>query len=409
MSDKRTYFIVDDDRVFIKLLTKFLSSESVAIVSSTTSSDALKEIIRKQPDCLILDIMMPGIDGFDLCKQVRAEANLNNTKIVMVSGKAYEIDRKRAFDVGADGYIVKPIQPEKIADQIRRIVDDRIEMTFWGVRGTLPVPGAESIRYGGNTSCVSLEFPKGGLFIFDAGTGIKSLSDHLEGENRHQVEAKIFISHPHWDHINALPFFTPLYRQGNVFEIMGPAHGDISIRELIAGQMDGVYFPIEIKEFGATVAFKDLKEGAFSIDGIQVQTILLNHPGHCLGYRIDYKDRSICYITDNELFPKTNRFYNSAYIKKLTDFILETDALIADCTYAEEEYTNRIRWGHSATTEVVRLAHKAKVDNLYMFHHDPGQTDTTIEAKGQQAQSLLTELKSTTRCIIPKEKEHFMV
>jgi phosphoribosyl 1,2-cyclic phosphodiesterase len=311
--------------------------------------------------------------------------------------------------MGADGYIFKPVQPKKIAHQIRRIVDDHIEMTFWGVRGTLPVPGEESIRYGGNTSCVSLEFPKGGLFIFDAGTGIKSLSDHLESENQNQVEAKIFISHPHWDHINALPFFMPLYRQGNEFEIMGPAHGDISIRELIAGQMDGVYFPIEIKEFGALVAFKDLKEGGFSIDGIQVQTILLNHPGHCLGYRIDYKDRSICYITDNELFPKTSRFYNSAYIQKLTEFISETDALIADCTYAEEEYTNHIRWGHSSITEVVHLAHQAKVGSLFMFHHDPSQTDATIEAKGEQAQARLKQLKSTTRCILPKEKEHFMV
>ncbi len=409
MSDKQTYFIVDDDRVFIKLLTKYLASESVTIVSSDTSSDALNEIIRRQPDCLILDIMMPGIDGFDLCKQARAEPVLDNTKIVMVSGKAYEIDRKRAFDMGADGYILKPVQPEKIADQIHRIVDDRIEMTFWGVRGTLPVPGEESIRYGGNTSCVSLEFPKGGLFIFDAGTGIKTLSDHLETENRYQVEAKIFISHPHWDHINALPFFTPLYMQGNEFEIMGPAHGDISIRELIAGQMDGVYFPIEIKEFGATVSFKDLKEGAFSIDGIEVQTILLNHPGHCLGYRIDYEDRSICYVTDNELFPETSQFYNSAYIKKLTEFISKTDALITDCTYAEGEYANRIRWGHSSITEVVHLAHKAQVGNLFMFHHDPSQTDTSIDAKGKQAQSLLEELNSTTRCLIPKEKEHFMV
>ena len=321
MSDKQTYFIVDDDRVFIKLLTKYLASESVTVESSTSSSDALHEIRKRKPDCLILDIMMPGIDGLDLCKQVRAESGLDNTKIVIVSGKTYEIDRKRAFDMGADGYIVKPVQPEKIADQIHRIVDDRIELTFWGVRGTLPVPGEESIRYGGNTSCVSLEFPKGGLFIFDAGTGIKSLSDYLEAENRYQVEAKIFISHPHWDHINALPFFAPLYRQGNEFEIMGPAHGDISIRELIAGQMDGVYFPIEIKEFGATVSFKDLKEGALSVDGVEVQTILLNHPGHCLGYRVDYKDRSICYITDNELFPKSSRFYNSAYIKKLTDSI----------------------------------------------------------------------------------------
>jgi phosphoribosyl 1,2-cyclic phosphodiesterase/CheY-like chemotaxis protein len=409
MHEKRTYFIVDDDRVFIKLLTKYLASDLLTIGSSTTSAGALQEIRRLKPECLILDIMMPGIDGLELCRRVRAEPGLTDTKIVVVSGKIYEIDRKRALDMGADGYIAKPVAPDKIAEQIRRIVEDRVELTFWGIRGTLPVPGQETIRYGGNTSCVSLEFPKGGLFIFDAGTGIKSLSDHLQSQNRSQIEAKIFISHPHWDHINALPFFTPLYKQGNEFEIMGPAHGDISIRELISGQMDGVYFPIEIKEFGATVSFQNLKEGHFSIDGIKVQTILLNHPGHCLGYRIDYKERSICYITDNELFPKSSRFYNSDFINKLTAFIRNTDALIADCTYAEEEYVQKIRWGHSSATEVTHLAHRAGVGTLYMFHHDPGQTDTAIDAKNHQARALLKELKSSTVCIAPIERQHFMV
>ncbi len=409
MHEKRTYFIVDDDRIFIKFLTKYLASEFLTIASRTTSSGALQEIKHLKPDCLILDIMMPDIDGFELCKQVKAEPSLVNTKIVVVSGKTYEIDRKRAFDMGADGYIVKPVAPDKIVGQIQRIVEDRVEMTFWGVRGTLPVPGKETIRYGGNTSCVSLEFPKGSLFIFDAGTGIKSLSDHLETQKRSQTEAKIFISHPHWDHINALPFFTPLYKQGNEFEIMGPAHGDISIRELISGQMDGVYFPIEIKEFGATVSFQNLKEGIVSIDGIKVQTILLNHPGHCLGYRIDYKDRSICYITDNELFPKSSRFYNNDYIKKLTAFIRNTDALITDCTYSEEEYAQKVRWGHSSITEVIHLAHRAKVGTLYMFHHDLGQTDTAIDTKNDQAQVLLKELKSSTVCVTPMEKQQFMV
>jgi len=409
MHEKRTCFIVDDDRVFIKLLTRFLESDLLTITFSTTSSGALEKIKRLKPDCLILDIMMPDIDGLELCRQVRAEPVLDNTKIIVVSGKAYEIDRKRAFDMGADGYIVKPVVPAEIAEQVQRIMEDRIDMTFWGIRGTLPVPGQKTIRYGGNTSCVSLEFPKGSLFIFDAGTGIKSLSDHLETQNRSQIEAKIFISHPHWDHINALPFFTPLYKQGNEFEIMGPAHGDISIRELISGQMDGVYFPIEIKEFGATVSFQDLKEGVLSIAGIKVQTVLLNHPGHCLGYRVDYKDRSICYITDNELFPKSSRFYNSAYIKKLITFIRNTDALITDCTYSEEEYNQKVRWGHSSITEVIHLAHRAKVGTLYMFHHDPAQTDASIDEKKDQAQTLLNTLNSSTVCITPMEKQHFMV
>jgi len=409
MAKHTKYFIIDDDRIFIQFLTKYLASEDNTIVSSTSSEDAVEKIETHRPDCLILDIMMPGIDGLELCKRLRTDPALDAMKIVIVSGKTYEFDRKRAFDFGADGYITKPVDPQHIAGQIRRIVDDRIEMIFWGVRGTLPVPGKKAVFYGGNTSCISLEFPKGNLFIFDAGTGIKSLSDQLMSENRHYIEAKIFISHPHWDHINAMPFFTPMYIQGNEFKIYGPSHGDITVRELISGQMDGVYFPIKIKEFGATVSFHDLKEEQLEIDGIRIRTILLNHPGHCLGYRVDYKDRSICYITDNELFPKTSRFYNQAYVDKLADFISGTDALVTDCTFNDEEYDGKMCWGHSPVTEVARIASQANVGSLYMIHHDPDQSDNDIEVKHGKAESILKEWGSPTRCIAPREKQRFSI
>ncbi len=158
--------------------------------------------------------------------------------------------------------------------------DDQIKLRFWGVHGTLPVPGKNTVKYGGNTSCISLEFPGGKLFIFDAGTGIKVLSDYLTANKVRPVSTKIFISHPHWDHINALPFFVPLYMQGNNFEIYGPSQGNISMKKLISRQMDGIYFPIKFKEFGANIHFRDLKEEEFKVDGINIKTMLLNHPGH---------------------------------------------------------------------------------------------------------------------------------
>ncbi len=409
MDKKTKYFIVDDDRIFIKLLTKYLESDILSVYSNTSSTDAIQEILQIMPDCLILDIMMPGINGLELCKKIRSNQSLKDMKIVIVSGKTYEVDRKQAFDAGADGYIVKPVELEKIADQIHRIVEDRIELIFWGIRGTLPVPGEKAIRYGGNTSCITVEFPKGNLFIFDAGTGIKSLSDHLMAENRHKIKAKIFISHPHWDHINALPFFAPLYRQGNEFEIIGPPHGDISIRELISGQMNGVYFPINIKDFGSTVSFRDVKEETFSIEETTVKTLLLNHPGNCLGYRIDYKGRSICYITDNELFPETSKQYNSAYIDKLKTFLHLADTLIADSTYTDEEYENKVGWGHSPITEVVKLADRAHVKTLYLFHHDPDQSDDVIDKKYRKAKDLLKKWRSSTTCVAAREKQRFYV
>jgi phosphoribosyl 1,2-cyclic phosphodiesterase len=223
------------------------------------------------------------------------------------------------------------------------------------------------------------------------------------------LDAQIFISHPHWDHINALPFFSPLYVQGNEFEICGPSHGDFTMRQLIFGQMDGVHFPIKMREFSARVYYRDLMEEEFEVDGIFVKTMLLNHPGHCLGYRVEYKNKSICYITDNELYPKSSQFYNDKYVKKLTTFIKNTDALITDCTYSNQEYKSKISWGHSSIGQVVELAHRAGVRKLYLFHHDPSQTDKDIDQKLATAKSLLKKKKSKTRCIAPKEKQRFLL
>lgn len=405
MAKTLQFFIVDDDQISIKLLSKILEKESHIVSHNTSSTSALTEIIEQVPDCVILDMMMPEMDGLELIKRLRAEPDLDATKIMVVSSKSYEFDRKRAFSFGADGYITKPINTKKIVDQLHRVIQDRIELTFWGVHGTLPAPGKQTTKYGGNTSCVSLEFAKGSLFIFDAGTGIKALSDYLVAENRPLVGAKIFISHPHWDHINAIPFFVPLYTQGNEIEIFGPSHGDTSMRELISGQMDGVYFPINIKEFSAMVTFRDLKEEEFEINGIKVKTMLLNHPGHCLGYRVEYKDKSVCYVTDNELYPKSNQFYNKFYLDQLVDFVAGTDILITDCTYTDKEYEAKIGWGHSAVSQVVDLAVHAKVKTLYLFHHDPDQKDADIDAKLKTARAMLKKRKTSTRCEAPREKQ----
>jgi phosphoribosyl 1,2-cyclic phosphodiesterase len=286
---------------------------------------------------------------------------------------------------------------------------DKILVGFWGVRGTLPVPGEQSVIYGGNTSCISIEFPRGSFLVFDAGTGIKVLSDRLMARQDAPREMKIFISHPHWDHINALPFFVPLYVQGNDIEIWGSSHGDITMEEMISGQMDGIHFPINTKEFSARVQFRELKEEQVDIDGITIQTMLLNHPGHCLGYRISYRERSICYITDNELFPEGNPYYNEFYVEQLTEFISGADMLITDSTYTNEEYPAKIGWGHSSIDQVVKLADRANVKSLFLFHHDPGQTDRDIAAKLETANDMLREMGSATKCIVPREKQIFSI
>jgi len=411
MNDQKKYhfYVIDDDEVSAKAIAGLLSVYGHKIDVTSNSALVYDKILESKPDCVICDLMMPEVDGLNLCKQIRETPELDGVRFIMVSTKIYEFDQKRAFDFGADGYILKPLDTDTFGDRVNKILNDQITMTFWGVRGTLPVPGETTLKYGGNTSCVSLEFPRDQFFIFDGGSGIKKLGDALISERRNRLRARIFISHPHWDHINAIPFFTPLYVPGNEFEILGANHGDKTTRELISTQMDGVYFPITVKEFGARVYFRDLPEGSVTIDGINVETMLLSHPGKCLGYRVNYNGRSICYITDNEMFPETSDFYSPHYEKKLADFCHKADALITDTTYSDEEYKTKIGWGHSCISKVTQIADIAKVKHLYLYHHDPDQTDLDIDQKHEMAAKALSDRNSQVNLNCPSEGQSFKI
>ncbi|NQV82743.1 MAG: response regulator [Rhodospirillales bacterium] len=406
---KTSFYIVDDDPIVVKLMEALLKDAGFSVTTSTDSSEAIHDIARKKPDCVIGDLMMPEVDGLMLCKQVLGHKDLKNTKFIVVSAKAYEFDLKRSYEFGAHGFIRKPINPETFTDKINRILDDHIDMTFWGVRGTLPVSGRKTLKYGGNTSCMTLEFPRQQFFIFDCGSGIKNLGNWFMAQNRRGINAKIFISHPHWDHINAIPFFTPLYIQGNEFEVLGANQGDITMRHIVSAQMESVYFPITLAQFASRVYFHDLEEENLVVSNIDVQTKLLSHPGKCLGYRVNYNGRSVCYITDNEMYVETSPFYDPHYEKRLAEFVEGADVLITDTTYTDEEYMTKEGWGHSCISKVVNLADTAKVKQLFLFHHDPDQNDDAIDAKLETPQAMLKARKSKTKCLAPHEGQSFKV
>jgi phosphoribosyl 1,2-cyclic phosphodiesterase len=401
--------IVDDSAIQADIARALLEKAGHTVVVYRSGADALKDLPAARPDCILMDIMMPGLDGYELCRRLRAMEALAATKLVMMSTKAYPFDRARAFAIGADGYFVKPLQPATFIAELERLVADTLVMTFWGVRGTMPVSRVDAARYGGNTSCVSLSFPDGRLFIFDAGTGIKALSDALMAAKRTRLDAKILITHPHWDHINAIPFFVPFYVQGNQFEICGPAHGDIGVRELVSEQMNGVFFPVTVHEFAASISYRDLTQGDFDIGGVKVRTMLLSHPGNCLGYRLEHGGRSFCYITDNELFPPDSEFYCAEYVERLADFVRAADVLITDCTYLDEEYPRKTRWGHSTPSQVADLAERAQPKTLYLFHHDPDQSDAAVDAKLAQVRERLMANGSVTQVIAPEQLAEFEV
>jgi phosphoribosyl 1,2-cyclic phosphodiesterase/ActR/RegA family two-component response regulator len=407
MGKPLSIYIVDDSAVQTEIAKALLEKAGHAVITNRSSADALRDIPARRPDCVLMDIMMPEIDGYELCRRLRAMPGLAHTTLLVMSTKAYPFERKRALELGANGYFTKPLHPASFASQLERLVAGAVTMTFWGVRGTLPISRKDAMRYGGATSCMSLDFPDGRLFIFDAGSGIKALGDALTAARRTRIDGKILISHPHWDHINALPFFAPFYVQGNQFEICGASHGDITTRDLISAQMDGVYFPVTVREFAADVIYRDLGEGEFEIGGITVKTMLLRHPGNCLGFRLEHAGRSICYVTDNELYDPGSEFYSDEYVERLAAFARNADALITDCCYTDEAYARKTNWGHSSVSQVADLAWRARPRTLYLIHHDPDDNDDVIDAKLARVRELLAARGAAINVLAPAEREEF--
>jgi phosphoribosyl 1,2-cyclic phosphodiesterase/ActR/RegA family two-component response regulator len=409
MQKKLHFFIIDDDQATVNIYKTLLKKAGHKVSTTTSSLTALEQIIELAPDCVICDLSMPDIDGLDLYQSIRKEENIKQPTFIIVTGKVFEYDHRQALELGVDGYLNKPVNVETFLDEIRAIHEGNMLVHFWGSRGTLPVPGEKTVRFGGNTNCVTLTLGSKYFFIFDAGTGIKELSNHLLKENKFPLSAKIFISHPHYDHINGIPFFVPLYMKGNDFEILGTRHADLGIEKLLGDQMDSVYFPITMKEFGANISFRDLCEETFYIDKLKIQTILLNHPGKCLGYRVQYKNKAFCYITDNELYLEESPHYNQFDVDKLINFIKDADVVVIDATYTDEEYLKKIGWGHSSVSRVIDVADRAKVKLLCLYHHDPDQFDKDIASKLKQAKTLLKRRKSKTRCIASAESTEILI
>ena len=393
--------VVDDSSMALNVAVDQLRKAGHQVEGIFGSEGAYERIRAEKPDVVVSDVMMPGINGFELCQMIRSDEMLTGVRIVMASAKPYDADRNKARRLGADGYIVKPFTVEKFDAILKSL--GTMQLTAWGVRGTLPVPEEGYIAYGGNTSCYSLRFPNNRHLVFDAGTGIKNCGNALVKAAPRNIEVDLFITHPHWDHINAFPFFKPLYIPGNVVRVRGVAQNEVGFEELMVAQMDGVYFPVTVQEFGAQVTFHEIGEQQIALDGISVRSMLLKHPGNCLGYRVDYHGRSFCYITDNELYRADSAFEDEEFFGRLADFCRGANVLVHDCTYFDEEYANKVHWGHSCLGEVCRLAHAAGAERLWIHHHDPDQSDADIARKLEFCVNELERLDSRTEAVLPQE------
>jgi ribonuclease Z len=259
-------------------------------------------------------------------------------------------------------------------------IDNQFIVHFWGVRGSIPCPGPNTVRYGGNTPCIEMQVG-GKRLIFDGGTGLHVLGKSLLRQM--PVEAHIFFTHSHWDHMQGFPFFTPGFVKGNSFHIYGAIAPDGStIEHRLHDQMLHPNFPVPLQIMQANLDFHDVKPPeVIHISDITVETAPLNHPGEAVGYRVNWRGGAAAYITDTEHFPD-----------RIDENVLwlarDADILIYDSTYTDEEYHSpkspRIGWGHSTWQEAVKVAKAANVKTLVIFHHDPAHDDDFLDHIGRQ-------------------------
>jgi phosphoribosyl 1,2-cyclic phosphodiesterase len=278
--------------------------------------------------------------------------------------------------------------------------DTRMTVRFWGVRGSIPSPGPETYRYGGNTACVEVR-AGGELLILDAGSGIRQLGLALNQAGA-PIVGTILISHAHWDHIHGLPFFAPAMAAGNRFKVYGCTGTSPHLRHILAGQMETPYFPVSLNDMPGTLEFDDLPEGLLRVGPLTIRTIRLHHPGMTLAYRIELGPHSLVYATDNEPTPAVNGGEPSLDCE-LIRFAAGADLLICDAQYTREEYRQHIGWGHSSVTDAVRLALAAGVRKMALFHHDPERTDAALDELLTEARAELLQRKGALECLLAAE------
>lgn len=256
-----------------------------------------------------------------------------------------------------------------------------MRVRFYGTRGSIATPGAATIRYGGNTSCVAVRSRSGTLVVLDMGTGAAVLGRELTAAGG-KLRGHILISHTHWDHIQGLPFFAPLFVPGNEWDIYAPRGLRTTLRETLAGQMEHTYFPVELDQLGAAIRYHDLVEGTLQVGDIAVTARYLNHPALTLGYRLEADRASVVYSCDHE--PHSRQLASAAgeiegQDRWHAEFLGDADLVIHDAQYVAAEYPTKIGWGHSTVEYALAVARHAGVKRLALSHHDPTRSDDAVD------------------------------
>jgi len=275
-----------------------------------------------------------------------------------------------------------------------------MKITFWGTRGSIAAPGPDTVTYGGNTTCVEVTLSSGRTVIIDAGTGIRKLGDALLEQNKHE-DLYLLITHVHWDHISGFPFFGPLFRSNCRITVDGCRRSMEGLKRVFsANYLDGTW-PLAFEDLKARIENShELRQGRLALDGTLVMPHQLQHPQGGLGFRFTEGNRSLVFLTDNEL---REDGWNGSCFSDFVFFCRGADLVIHDCQYLPEEIQIRRGWGHTDLESVVKLAVEAGIGKLVLFHHDPWRTDAAVAKIVERCRSIAAESGSSVQIEAARE------
>jgi phosphoribosyl 1,2-cyclic phosphodiesterase/CheY-like chemotaxis protein len=414
----KTVLIIDDDTQYRRLMAEILQAHGWRIFEASEGEAGLDDMRKHRPDVVLCDLLMPRCNGFQVCRAIRANPALRHTKIVVTTGRDFEADRTAARDAGADEYLTKPVPPQRLIAVLERLGTGLsvvacktmagtgptapARVKFWGVRGSIPSPGPGTVHFGGNTACVEVR-AGGEIIILDAGTGLRALGRALTDEFGDQpLHLTLLLTHTHWDHIQGLPFFRPVYQPQSRLRILGYEGARKSLVNVLSSQMESPYFPVLFDELPGNIQIEELKDLEFQVGAVRVKAWFANHPGICVGYRIFTDEGSVAFFPDNEPHTRSHQpatgqtsdtqatlAYAQEQEQRTVEFLRGADVLILDAQYDAEEYQEHIGWGHGCVDFAVSLALKAEVKRLFLFHHDPEHDDAKVETMLAHARQLV--------------------
>ena len=256
--------------------------------------------------------------------------------------------------------------------------------TFWGVRGSTPCANKENMEYGGNTTCVQIHIPDSDeLLILDCGTGVRNLGQQLCNQEKKHT-GRIFVTHPHWDHIQGFPFFRPIYNSANAFDIHMPPQKTGGCEQILSGHLSKTFFPVSLDMIDADLSFHDQSQSRTSYHHYDVEYMQANHSINTAIYKFYLGQKTVVFAPDNELIPQGYAGSDGSKMEAVKKFIYGADVLIHDAQYSRTSYKNKQGWGHSAWQETVSVAKECKVKKLFLTHHDPCCNDGLLNDRDQK-------------------------